>query len=101
MSAYFILSQTITDQQTYCESYLPQALAIFTRHGAEVVVAELEAKPLQGIPPQGVVVLRFPSEQAIRDCLDDPEYQPLNQLRLDLTQTGHAVIAPAFATPGG
>ena len=44
--------------------------------------------------------MRFPSEQAIRDFLDDPVYHPLKQVRFDLTRDAHAVMAPEFTMPG-
>jgi len=65
-----------------------------------VVVADFEAKPLQGTPAKGVVVLRFPSEQAIRDFVNDPAYQPIKQLRLSITTNASAVMAPEFKMPG-
>jgi uncharacterized protein (DUF1330 family) len=54
---------------------------------------------VQGDPPEAVVVVRFPSEQAIRDFLDDPVYQPVLQIRLNLTKNAHAVMAPEFKMP--
>src|SRR5262245_22148945 len=100
MSAYFILTQTVTDPQKYMQEYVTRVLPFLAKYKAEVVVAEMEAKPLQGNPAKGVVVLRFPSEQAIRDFHDDPEYQPVKQIRLGLTVDADAVMAPEFKMPG-
>ena len=58
------------------------AKARLAKYEAEVVVADMQAAPLQGTPAKGVAVLRFPSEQAIRDRLADPGYQPVKQVRL-------------------
>jgi len=100
MSAYFILTQTITDPQRYSEEYIPGVMPILAKYKADVLAADFEAKPLQGSPAKGVVVLRFPSEQAIRDLLDDPGYQPLKRLRLSITVDANAVMAPEFEMPG-
>jgi uncharacterized protein (DUF1330 family) len=99
MSAYFILTQTVTDVPKYFEQYVSRVMPLLQKHKAEVVVGEMEAKPLQGSPAKGVVILRFPSEQAICDFLGDPDYQPVLQIRLALTENANAVMAPAFAMP--
>ena len=100
MSAYFVLTHTITDPQKYRQEYVPAVMPFLAKHKAEVVVAELEAKPLEGTPSKGVVVLRFPSEQAIRDFLTDPDYQPVKQIRMGITTNGNAVMAPESKMPG-
>jgi len=99
MSAYFVLTHTITDPQKYRQEYVPAVMPFLAKHKGEVVVAELEAKPLEGTPSKGVVVLRFPSEQAIRDFLTDPDYQPVKQIRMGITTNGNAVMAPEFKMP--
>ena len=100
MSAYFILTQTITDPQRYSQEYIPGVIPFLTKYKADVLAADFEAKPLQGDPAKGVVVLRFPSEEAIRHFLDDPAYQPLKKLRLSITVNASAVMAPEFKNPG-
>ena len=96
MSAYFILTQTVTDLERFRQDYLPKVMPILMKHNAEVIIADLEAEPLEGNPPKGVVVIRFPSEQAIRDFLHDPEYQPVKEIRLALTTNASAVMAPEY-----
>ena len=100
MSAYYILTQTITDQQKYANEYIPGVLPFLAKYKADVLVADMAATALQGQPATGVVVLRFPSEQAIKDFVNDPAYQPVKQLRLGITTNAHAVMAPEFKMPG-
>jgi len=100
MSAYYILTQTVTDPQRYGQEYVAKVMPFLAKHGAELIVAELDAEPLQGEPAKGVVVLRFPSEQAIRNFVGDPDYQPLRKIRIGLTTNANAVMAPEFKTPG-
>ena len=99
MSAYFILTHTITDPETYQQEYVPKVLPFLAKYNADVVVAELDAEPLEGDPAKGAVVLRFPSEQAIRDFVNDPDYQPVKEIRLALTTNGNAVMAAEFEMP--
>jgi uncharacterized protein (DUF1330 family) len=100
MSAYYVLTQTVGDPQKYGQEYIAKVMPFLAKHGAEVIVAELEATPLQGDPAKAVVVLRFPSEQAIRNWLGDPDYQPIKKIRLSLTTKANAVMAPEFKMPG-
>ena len=99
MSAYYILMQTVTDPQKFAQEYIAKVIPFLVKHGAEVIVSEFVATPLQGEPAQGAVVLRFPSEQAIKNWLDDPDYQAIKNIRLSLTRSAHAVMAPAFKMP--
>ena len=100
MSAYFVLTHTVTDAEKYRQEYIPGVMPFLAKHKAEVVVAELAAKPLEGTPAKGVVVLRFPSEQAIRDFVNDPGYQPVKKIRMGISTNGNAVMAPEFKMPG-
>ena len=77
MAAYFVLTQTVTDQKAYWEEYVPKVLPFLEKYGAEVLAFAFETERLEGNPADGVVVLRFPSEQAARDFLNDPDYAPL------------------------
>ena len=99
MSAYFILTHTITDPDKYRNEYVPQVLPFIAKYDGEIVVASPDAEPLQGSPAKGVVVLRFPSEDAVRGFVNDPEYQPAKELRIALTTNANAVLAPEFQMP--
>ena len=101
MAAYFILTHTITDIERYREEYIPQVIPFITKYDGEIVVASAETEPLQGDPEKGVVVIRFPSEQAVRDFVNDPEYQPVKAIRRTLTTNTNAVLAPEFHMPEG
>lgn len=99
MSAYYILTHTITDPERYQKEYIPGVMPFLAKYKGEVVVAEFETEALQGDPPKGVVVIRFPSGQAIRDFMDDPEYRPLKDLRISITTRANAIMAPEFKMP--
>ena len=99
MNAYFILTHTITDIETYRREYIPQVLTFIAKYDGEIVVASPDAEPLQGNPEKGVVVLRFPSEEAVRGFVNDPEYQPAKALRISITTNANAVLAPEFQMP--
>lgn len=99
MSAYFVLTQTITDLEAFRRDYIPKVMPILAKHGGEVLVASFDATPLEGNPPKGAVVIRFPSEQAVLDFESDPDYAPAKKIRHELTTNAYAVMAPAFEPP--
>ena len=99
MSAYFILTQTVTDLDRYTNEYVPGVIPFLAKYKGEVLAADFDAEALEGTPAKGVVVVRFPSEQAVRDFLADPDYQALKQLRFSLTTDASAQLAPEFTMP--
>ena len=99
MAAYFILTHTITNIERYRDEYVPQVLPFIAKYDGEIVVASPDAEALQGNPETGVVILRFPSEEAVRGFVNDPDYQPAKKLRLELTTNSNAVLAPEFQMP--
>ena len=101
MAAYFILTHTITDIERYREEYIPQVIPFIAKYDGEVVVGSFNAESIPGNPGKGVVVLRLPSEQAVRDFVNDPEYQPVKEIRQALTTNANAVLAPEFQMPEG
>ena len=99
MAAYFILTHTITDLEAYQSEYVPMVLPFIAKYDEEIVVASPDAEQLQGSPEKGVVVLRCPSEEAVRGFVNDPEYQPAKELRISVTTNANAVLAPEFQMP--
>ena len=101
MSAYFILTQDFTDLERFRQEYVSKVFPFIEKHNGEVIVASHDAEPLEGDPPKGVVVIKFPSEQAVRDWVNDPDYKEVKEIRLALTTNANAVLAPAFRMPEG
>lgn len=100
MSTYVIVSYDVVDPEGF-EAYVPGVLPLLEKHGAEVVVADFEAHTLEGPERSVEVVLRFPSEEAAMAWYEDPEYEPLKQLRFDTCAENRLVIAREFVAPEG
>ncbi len=100
MSVYAIVSYDIIDPASY-ESYVPGVLPLLEKHGGEVVVADFEARTLEGPERSVEVVLRFPSEDAAMAWYEDPEYAPLKELRFDTCDENRLVLAQEFVPPEG
>jgi uncharacterized protein (DUF1330 family) len=98
MAVYVIVGYDITDPKGY-EGYVPGVVPLLQKHGAEILAADYESKPLEGEPRKVNVVLKFHSEEAARNWYNDPAYGPVRQIRLDSTQGGYIVMAKEFKPP--
>jgi len=98
VSAYIIVSYDIVDPKGY-EGYVPGVVPLLQKHGAEILVADYEAKALEGERRNVYVVLRFESEAAALDWYNDPAYGPVKKIRLDSTDNSNAVLAKQFEAP--
>ncbi len=81
MTAYLIVDVAIRDAQRY-EEYKKMVPALIARHGGEYLVRGGVHEVLEGEwRPTRLVLFRFPSRDAIKAFLADPDYQPLAALR--------------------
>jgi uncharacterized protein (DUF1330 family) len=99
MAAYFVLMQEIDDVDRYRNEYLPQVLPLLQKHGAKVLIAGSDAEPAEGDPPNSTVVIQFADTSAVWGFLNDPDYQPVKEIRFNVTSRGQMVVAPEFTTP--
>lgn len=94
-AAYVLGSYDIVDPDGY-ESYVPGVLPLLEKHGAEVLVAEFDAHPLEGDKRSVYCVLKFDSEEAALRWYNDPAYQPVKQFRVNSSNNGSMIVAKAF-----
>ena len=92
MSAYILVSYNIADAKGY-DGYVPGVVPLLKKHGAEILVADFEAKSLEGQARSVYVVLRFESEQAALRWYNDPDYEPLKKRRLESCTDNSLVLA--------
>ena len=96
LSAYILVSYDIADAKGY-EGYVPGVVPLLKKHGAEILVADFNAKPLEGRAHSVYVVLRFDSEPAALRWYNDPDYAPVKKLRLKSCTDNNLVLARPFA----
>ncbi len=96
MPAYIVLMQEVDDLDRYLSEYVPGVVPLLQKHGAELVVAGSDAEPAEGEPPNSTVVIRFADADAAWGFLNDPDYQPVKEIRLSTTSRGQMVVAPEF-----
>lgn len=81
MAAYVIGEIEVTDPAAY-EDYRKQVLATVQKHGGRFVVRGGNVESLEGgWAPKRIVVVEFPSMEAMRKWYRSPEYAPLIKLR--------------------
>ncbi len=98
MSVYIIASYDIEDLEEY-EGYVPGVRPLLQKHGAEVLVADYEAKTIEGQGRGVNVVLKFEAEAAAMSWYNDPDYGPVKKIRLDSTTNGTLILAKQFVPP--
>ncbi len=98
MSVYFIVSYDIEDQEGY-ERYIAGVRPLLQKHGAEILVADHEAKTIEGQGRGKYVVLKFESEAAAMNWYNHPDYGPVKKIRLDSTTNGTVALAKQFVPP--
>ena len=92
MSAYFIALINIHDPARY-EQYLAGFDEVFEKYQGQVVAVEDDPRVLEGEWPAGrTVLIRFPSEQALRSWYDSVEYQHLAQNRQEASVASVAIV---------
>lgn len=95
MAVYYIGSYDVTNPESYDE-YVKSVIPLLMKHGCEIVVADREAKKMEGVLRSIHLVLRFESEQQALAWYHDPDYQPIKNIRLSSTANSTEVLAKAF-----
>lgn len=82
MPCYFIAQIDIHNPREY-QRYLDECDAVFAKHDGEYLAVDTAPTVLEGDWPFGrVVLIRFPSEIALRRWYESPEYQRILAHRL-------------------
>ncbi len=98
MSVYIIASYDIEDPEGY-EGYVPGVLPLLEKHGAEILVADYDAKTIEGQGRGVNVVLKFESNEAAMNWYNDSDYGPIKDIRLNSTENGTLILAKHFVPP--
>jgi len=100
MPAYVIGSYDVTDPETY-SAYVPAVVPLLQKHGGEVLVADTEAKALEGEVRGINVILKFASEEAALAWHNDPDYDGPRNIRINSSTNSTLVLAKGFVPPAG
>jgi len=92
MSVYFIANIRIEDEEAY-QQYLYDVDRVFAMHSGEYLAVEDEPRVLEGSWPYSrLVLIRFPSEEALDRWYRSGEYQAILRHRLGAAQCDTVVV---------
>lgn len=99
MTAYVVLFRespirNAEEMQTYQSMPRPA-----DTKGLKPLVVYGAQEPIEGTPPDGVVILEFPSVEAAREWYHSPEYQAASKHRRNAADY-RGVIVEGFTMPG-
>jgi len=81
VAAYLIVDNVITDPKSYDE-YRRQAVPLVARFGGRFLIRGGPISRLEGSwKPQRLILIEFPSMEALQAWYDSPEYAPMLALR--------------------
>lgn len=88
MAAYMIVSLTFHNLD-WAKDYLANVPDMVRRHGGDYLARSklVERIEGEGAAPDQVVILTFPSLDAIRDFMASPDYAPFRNARIAATRT--------------
>lgn len=91
MAVYLVNSYNIHDYEMF-KRYPPKIVPLIMQYGGRVLAMEMNPESLQGKAKNMNTILEFPSEEAIQNLYNDPEYHSIIQLRDDATSDCTMVI---------
>ena len=84
MPAFLIADETITDPEQF-DAYKRAVLPLIVKHGGRFLSRGADAELLEtgsGWTPGRLVIIEFPSMEALKGWYDSPEYAPVRDMRL-------------------
>ena len=86
MSAYIVATVSIKDPQTY-KKYTAKTPALIAKHGGKFIARGGDVETLEGETfKDRMVIIEFPTKQALQDFYNDPDYQQAIQIRQSASQ---------------
>jgi uncharacterized protein (DUF1330 family) len=95
MPVYVVNAYDIHDFDTFKE-YPPRVAPLLLKHGAKLLAMDTAAQALEGKPKSMNAIVEFPSEEAVHNFYNDPEYQSFIHLRHKSTSDCTMIILKQF-----
>ncbi len=92
MAVYMIVDVDVKDQSAY-ERYKAEVPALISKHGGECLVRGGNYEVLEGgWKPIRLILFRFPDKESVHAFFNDPEYQPLKEIRHSVAETDIVLV---------
>jgi uncharacterized protein (DUF1330 family) len=95
MSVFVVNAYDIHDFETF-KDYPPLVAPLLQKHGARLLAMDTNPKALEGTPKTMNAIVEFPSEQAVYNFYNDPQYQSFIRLRHNSTSNCTMIILNQF-----
>jgi uncharacterized protein (DUF1330 family) len=95
MPVYVVNAYDIHDPETFKE-YPPRVARLLVKYGAKVLAMETNPRALEGTPKNMNAIVEFPSEEAVDNFYNDPEYQSFIHLRHNSTSNCTMLMLKQF-----
>ena len=82
---YFVYGEVTLIDQDWVSTYITQINAFIEKHHGRVLSRTINMEKLEGERslPTNVILVEFPSRESVMALFNDPDYQPLRQLRIN------------------
>lgn len=81
MATYIVFTREITRDQRELDTYQASVAETFSGHPIKVLAAYGPQQVLEGVAPEGVVIVEFPDTPSARAWYDSEEYQAIAKHR--------------------
>jgi uncharacterized protein (DUF1330 family) len=92
MSAYYIISYDIVDQEGY-ELYASEVAKLLPNYGASVLFSDNQSITVEGTQSQINAIVVFPSKALALECYHSAKYQEIKKIRLRSVENSRFVLA--------
>jgi uncharacterized protein (DUF1330 family) len=91
--ACYLLAEIEVHAPARYREYVEQASAIVARHGGEYLFRSEAITPVSGgWSPGRMILIRFPTREALQRCFGSPEYQAIAHLRESSTSSRAVIV---------
>ena len=98
MAAYLINSYDIEDLESF-KNYPPKVAPLLAKYGARVLSSDVNGITFEGKSKSMNAIIEFPSEEAARNCYNDPDYQEVKKIRISSTSNCSMILVREFKSP--
>ena len=98
MPVYLINSYDIEDFDSF-KNYPPKVAPLLAKYGARVLSSDVNGIAFEGKPKSMNAIIEFPSEEAARNCYNDPGYQEVKKIRISSTSNCSMILVREFKSP--
>jgi len=95
MAVFYIGSYDIDNMELF-QQYPPKVLALLPKYGGKVLASDISATVLEGKAKTMNAIIQFPSEEAVLNMYNSPEYHEIRKIRHNSTSNCTMVIVKEY-----